>query len=249
MALDGKHVLVTGGGTGIGAATAQSFAHAGASVTIASRNLDRLQKFASTSDNISAISLDVTDAGHVADVFAGLGDVDILINNAGAALTAPFHKMSEEIWSQMLRVNLTGTFLCTQAALAPMKAKNWGRIVNIASTAAHKGYAYTSAYCAAKHGVVGMTKALALELAGTGITANCVCPGFTDTQIVADAIENITTKTGRSAEEALGELVKGNPQKRLIEPEEVANAVLWLCRDESRSITGHSINVAGGEVM
>ncbi len=149
----------------------------------------------------------------------------------------------------MLAVNLTGTFLCAQAALRGMKEKGWGRIINVASTAGLKGYAYTAAYTAAKHGVIGMTRSLALELSAYDITANCLCPGFTDTAIVADALDNITTTTGRSREEALAEFVKHNPQKRLIDPAEVAASAVWLCGDASKSITGQSISIAGGEVM
>ena len=148
----------------------------------------------------------------------------------------------------MLAVNLTGTFLCTQQVVTEMSKRGWGRVVNIASTAGLIGYAYVSAYCAAKHGVIGFTRSLALELALKGVTVNAVCPGYTDTDLVADSVQNIVAKTGRSAEQAIAELVKGNPQKRLIKPDEVANAVAWLCLPGSESITGQAIAVAGGEV-
>jgi anthraniloyl-CoA monooxygenase len=157
--------------------------------------------------------------------------------------------MDNPLWRRMLSVNLDGVFYCTRAVYDGMRKSGWGRIVNIASTAAVKGYAYVSAYCAAKHGVLGLTRALALEAARTGVTVNAVCPGYTDTDIVREAVSNITRKTGLSEEDALAELTRNNPQDRLIRPAEVADAVRWLCRPESASITGQSIAIAGGEVM
>jgi NAD(P)-dependent dehydrogenase (short-subunit alcohol dehydrogenase family) len=247
--LKNKHALVTGGATGIGLAITEALVAAGARVSIASRNLERVNAVASKLDGVSGVRLDVADADNIAAVFDAAGDIDILINNSGIAESAPFDKTSLEQWSRLLAVNLTGTFLCTQSALASMRARNSGRIINIASTAGLKGYGYISAYSASKHGVIGMTRSLALELARTGITANCVCPGFTDTEIARDTIENIQTQTGRTKDEALAEVVKNNPQGRLIAPEEVADAVLWLCQDSSASITGQAIVVAGGEIM
>lgn len=243
------HALVTGGATGIGLAIAKSLAGEGARVTIASRNIERVNTVADENEGITGIALDVTNPDSIESVFAEVGPVDVLVNNSGVALAVPFEKTTIEQLSSVMAVNLTGVFLCAQAALPSMRERNQGRIINIASTAGLKGYAYISAYAASKHAVIGMTRSLALELSATGITANCVCPGFTDTEIAADAIANVTAKTGRSAEEALAELIKFNPQQRMIQPEEVADTVVWLCQDSSRSINGQAIAVAGGEVM
>ena len=197
--------------------------------------------------------LDVTDeaAVHAAIASAAqqLGPITILLNNAGQAQPAPFAKTTSRHWQQMLDVNLTGAFHCTQAVLPQMLEKGWGRIINIASTAGLKGYKYVSAYVAAKHGLVGLTKALALELATKNITVNAVCPGYTETDIVHEAIANIMQKTGRTEEQARAELAAGNPQQKLVQVEEVANAVAWLCQPASGAMTGQSIAVAGGEVM
>jgi len=199
------------------------------------------------------VCCDVTDSMNVANAFeqaqTEFGPVDILVNNAGAADTTPFHKMNSQHWRRMMAVNLDGVFNCTRAVYDGMRRCGWGRIVNVASTAAVKGYAYVSAYCAAKHGVLGLTRALALEAARTGVTVNAICPGYTDTDIVRQAVKNIVNKTGRSEEEAMAELTRDNPQRRLIKPSEVADAVVWLCRPESVSVTGQAIVVAGGEVM
>lgn len=171
----------------------------------------------------------------------------MLINNAGTANAIPFAIMDEFDWDSTLAVNLTGVFNCTKAVVASMLRGGFGRIVNIASTAALTGYAYVAAYCAAKHGVLGLTRALAREYAAKGVTVNAVCPGYTDTDIVRRAIENIVASTGRTEEEALAELVKVNPQRRLIQPDEVADVVIWLC--SQHSITGQAIAIDGGEVM
>lgn len=197
--------------------------------------------------------MDVGDRASVdratAEARAGFGPIEILVNNAGQAESAPFQKTTAELFERMLAVNLGGTFHCIQAALPDMLAAHWGRVINIASTAGLVGYAYVSAYCAAKHGVVGLTRALALEFAVKGITVNAVCPGYTDTDIVAQAVANIVAKTGRSEAEARAELAKGNPMQRLVTPQEVADTVLWLCGEAAASINGQSIAVAGGEVM
>ena len=248
QSLEGRHALVTGGATGIGLAITKSLVSAGARVTIASRNIERVNAVAAELEGVNGVALDVTSPKNISDVFEQLEAVDILVNNAGIAFATPFQKMSLEQWSGVMAVNLTGVFLCTQAVLASMCERDRGRIINIASTAGLQGAPYISAYAASKHGLVGMTRSLGLELAATGITANCVCPGFTDTDMVTDAINNITSKTGRSEAEALAELVKHNPQQRLITPEEVANTVLWLCQDSSRSITGQSIVIGGGNI-
>src|SRR5215208_1868239 len=185
----------------------------------------------------------------VADIAAeDRGPIDLLIANAGAAQSAPFAKSDARLFRRMLDVNFLGVVHAAQAVLGPMAARGFGRIVAIASTAGLKGYPYVSAYCAAKHAVVGFVRSLALETATSGVTVNAVCPGFTDTNLVADSLGRIVARTARSREEALAELVKHNPQRRLVEPAEVANAVLWLCGEDARSVTGQAIAVAGGEV-
>jgi len=248
-----RHALVTGGGTGIGAAIATLLSQHGAKVTIVGRRLDVLQKQAEKSANTQAIACDLTQPELVDAAFAeaigNFGPIDILINNAGRADTAPFHKLDRQQWQSVLNINLNAVFTSMQLAYPEMKARGWGRIINIASTAALKGYAYVSAYCAAKHAVVGLTKAVALEAARSGVTVNAICPGYTDTDIVANAVQAIAAKTGRTVEQALQEFTSSNPQGRLIQPFEVANAVLWLCLPGSESITGQSIAIAGGEVM
>ena len=247
---DGKHALVTGGGTGIGAAIAKVMLDKGAVVTIVGRNGDRLAAKATELGARYQVA-DVTDRAQVRASFAAAaaesGTIDVLINNAGAAEGVAFAKMEDEHWDRMLSVNLTGVYNCTKAAIGGMLDKGAGRVVNVASTAALNGYAYVTAYCAAKHGVLGLTRALALECARKGITVNAVCPGYTDTDIARQAIDNIVATTGRSREEALAEIVKVNPQGRLIQPEEVADTVIWLCRQES--MNGQAIVVAGGEIM
>jgi NAD(P)-dependent dehydrogenase (short-subunit alcohol dehydrogenase family) len=251
--LDGRHAVVTGGGRGIGAAIATTLAAAGVRVTLVGRNEAQLKAKAETLPVGQAVRCDVTDEPAVAAAFAeatrAFGPVAILINNAGAAESAPLVRTSLELFRRMLDVNLIGTFLCSRAALPDMLEAGFGRIVNVASIAGLKGAAYVSAYCAAKHGVIGLTRALALETATKGITVNAVCPSYTDTDMVRDAIANITLKTGRSAAEAEAALVGRNPQARLIRPEEVAATVLWLCAPGAEAITGQAIAVAGGEVM
>lgn len=196
---------------------------------------------------------DVTEADQVRRAFesalARFGPVSILVNNAGQAASAPFLKTDVALWRRMMAVNLDGAYHCTQAALPAMLAAGWGRIVNIASVAGIAGAPYVTAYCASKHALIGLTRSLALEFATRGITVNAVCPGFADTDIVRNAVANITAKTGRTSQEAIDELVAHNPQKRLVKPEEVANAVTWLCLPGSEAITGQSISVSGGEEM
>ena len=246
---DGRHALVTGGGSGIGAAIARILIDKGAAVTIVGRNSERL---ASAADTLGAspIAADVTDRDAVATAFSAAaearGPIEILINNAGIAESAPFAKMTDELWDRMLAVNLTGVYNCCRAAIGGMLETGGGRIVNVASIAGLRGAAYIAGYCAAKHGVIGLTRALAQEYARKNITVNAVCPGYVDTEIVQNAIANIVSKTGRSEEEALAQLVGTNPQGRLIQADEVADTVAWLCRQQS--VNGQSITIDGGEV-
>ncbi len=245
--------MVTGGGRGIGAAIAGRLAGLGAGVTLMGRDRTRLEAAAAALPRARAIPCDVTDEAAVGRAFAEAteqaGEPEILVNNAGAVETAPLAKTTLDQFRRMLEVNLTGAFLCSRAAMPAMTAAGFGRIVNIASTAGLKGYAYVSAYCAAKHGLVGMTRALALEAAATRVTVNAVCPGYTDTDMVHAAVAAIAAKTGRRQSEARNALIEANPQGRLIRPDEVANAVAWLCQPASEAVTGQAIVVAGGEVM
>lgn len=251
--LAGRHAIVTGGARGIGRAIAESLARHGASVTLLGRDRASLTETAAAlGAGVAADVADVTDADAVRAAFARAveraGPVTILINNAGQAQSAPLHRTDEQMWQRLIAVNLTGTYHCIHTALPGMLAAGQGRIVNIASSAGQVGYPYVAAYCAAKHGVIGLTRSLALETATKGITVNAVCPGYTDTDLVRETIANIRAKTGRTEAESLAALVEHNPQGRLVRPEEVANAVLWLCLPGSESITGQSIAVSGGEV-
>ncbi len=257
-AFAGRHAVVTGGGRGIGAAIAGRLAAGGARLTLMGRTeavlAERQAELAEAFGvEVGRQRVDVSDDGWVARAFeaaaAQLGEPDILVNNAGLAASAPLAKTDLGLWNALISVNLTGAYLCTRRALPAMRQAGWGRVVNVASTAGLVGYRYTAAYSASKHGLVGFTRALALDLARTGVTVNAVCPGFADTDVSREAVDNIVAKTGRTAEEALVELVKNNPQGRLIRPEEVADAVAWLCLPASAAITGQAIVVAGGEVM
>ncbi|HEV8315284.1 MAG TPA: SDR family oxidoreductase [Burkholderiaceae bacterium] len=248
--MNGLHAVVTGGGSGIGAAIAKALSAQGVRVVLMGRSLQRLKSLGLP--ETQCIAADVADAASVQAAFdaaAAFGPVDILVNSAGQVEAQPFVRTTPDLWQRMLDVNLGGSFLCTRQVLPGMTERRFGRIVNIASTAALKGYAYVAAYCAAKHGVLGLTRALALEVARKGVTVNAVCPGYTETPIVERAVDQIASKTGRSAGEARAELAGTNPQGRLVQPDEVAQAVLWLCRRESAAITGQAIAVAGGEVM
>ncbi len=252
--LDGQHALVTGASRGIGAAIVRALAEAGANVTLLGRSASTLQESAAACRDVRTfcVQADVSDAKAVTAAFASaqqaLGAVTLLVNNAGQGSSATLTRTSDELWSSMLAVNLTGTFNCIREALPAMLKGRHGRIVNVASTAALTGYRYVAAYCAAKHGVLGLTRAVALEVATQGITVNAVCPGYTETDLLEQVVANIRAATGRSDEEARQELVSHNPQRRFVKPAEVANAVAWLCLPGSESITGQAIAVAGGEV-
>lgn len=253
-----RHALVTGAGSGIGRAVALALASRGHPISLAGRRAEPLEAVRQeietggcTATVLSAF--DITDA---ASVVAGIakaidrfGDIAVLVNSAGEAPSAPFEKTDLALWNRVIGINLTGTYLVTQAALASIRRAGGGRIVNVASTAGQIGYAYVTAYCAAKHGVIGLTRALALETATTGVTVNAVCPGYTETPLLQASLDQVVSKTGRSTDDARAALQRANPQRRFIEPDEVARAVLWLALRESQSMTGQSISVSGGEVM
>lgn len=257
-----RHALVTGAGSGIGAAIAIALAEQGCNLTLAGRSPERLQQQADrmraqlphVSICIAAMDVSVPETvqAAVAQAQAQLGPVNILVNNAGQAVSQSFVKTDVKLWQQMLDVNLSGTYHCIQAVLPSMLQAasdgTPGRIINIASTAGLKGYAYVSAYVAAKHGVIGLTKALALELASKGVTVNALCPGYTETDIVHQAIQNIIHKTGKNEDQARQALAARNPQQRLVQPQEVAQSVLWLCAAGSDAINGQAIAIDGGEL-
>ncbi len=242
-----RHALITGGGSGIGLACAQRLKSDGVSVTISGRTKSRLAQ-----SGFPYVVMDVTDPDSVeaacAEATAKNGPIDIFIASAGAAKTAPALRTSVKLWNDMISVNMTGPFLCAQAVLPTMKERGFGRFIVIASTAALKAYPYAMAYGAAKHGALGMVRSLSLEMAKTGVTCNAVCPGFTDTDIVRGAVENIMEKTGRSEAEALLAFTKDNPMHRLITPDEVAGTVAYLCSSDAVSVNGQALLIDGGEV-
>jgi NAD(P)-dependent dehydrogenase (short-subunit alcohol dehydrogenase family) len=256
--LAGRHAVVTGGGRGIGAAVAEELARLGANVTLMGRTRESVSAGAAAlrerwGVEARAEVCDVADEASVERAFAAareaLGDPHVLVNNAGQADSAPFAQMPREQWDRMLAVNLTGTYLCTRQVLPAMESARAGRIVNVASTAGLRGYPKTAAYCAAKHGVIGLTRALALETAKLGITVNAVCPGYTDTDMARAAVDGLVATLGKTRDEALKMLTRINPRGTLIEPEEVAAAVAWLCSPAASAVTGQALAVAGGEVM
>ena len=244
--MKGKRVLVTGGGSGAGADLALGFAKAGAEVVICGRRLDALAKIAAQHSGIRALECDVTDEASVQRLFAQAGALDIVIANAGQADSAPFHKTSLDQWNAMLSVNLTGVFLTFREGLRQMTG--WGRLVAVCSTAGVKGYAKVAPYAAAKHGVMGLVRSLALEVAKGPVTVNAICPGFLDTEMTDQSIRIISEKTGRSTAQAKAALEGLNPQRRLFAPSEVTAAALYLCGEGAQGVNGQSIVIAGGEV-
>ncbi|HZD93679.1 MAG TPA: SDR family NAD(P)-dependent oxidoreductase [Candidatus Sulfotelmatobacter sp.] len=252
QALMGKHAAVTGGARGIGAAVTRTLVVHGAKITMFGR---RGAPPAELTENqhLHYVQADVCEPESLLRAFdsarAGFGPIHILVNSAGQGRSAPFLKTDFALWRSMMQVNLDGIFHCIHAVLPGMLNAGWGRIVNVASTAGLTGYGYVSAYCAAKHAVVGLTRSLALEVATKGITVNAVCPGYTETEMLEWTIDAIVAKTGRTTQQARAELSERNPQRRMVQPEEVANAVAWLCLPGSEAITGQSLAIAGGEVM
>ncbi|MFO1218048.1 MAG: SDR family NAD(P)-dependent oxidoreductase [Burkholderiaceae bacterium] len=256
--LAGRHAAVTGGGRGLGVAIAAALAARGATVSLLGRTAKTLEATAErlAADHGVAVGTavaDIADEGAItaaiAACVAARGPVHILVNNAGIAPSAPFLKSDAKLWRNVLDVDLMGAVHATRTVLPGMLASGWGRVVNVASTAGLTGMPYVTAYCAAKHALIGFTRALAMETAKKGVTVNAVCPGYSDTDIVGDALANIVAKTGRSRDEALANLVAHNPQGRLIQPAEVGETIVWLCSEAAASVTGQSIVLAGGELM
>jgi 3-hydroxybutyrate dehydrogenase len=249
--LGGKLALVTGGGRGIGAAIARRLAAEGARVVVTGRSVAELAEVA---DAVGGVALgadlaDRADTDRLLGRLRELGRVDVLVNNAGIAESAPLDRTDDAMWDRILELDATAPFRLTRALAPAMVAAGWGRIVNLASNAGVSGYGYTAAYCAAKHAMVGFTRALAVDLARTGVTINAVCPGWVATRMAADAVARIVARTGRSAEEARGTLEAMSPQRRMIEPEEVAHLVAMLCAPAARGIHGQAILVDGGQVL
>lgn len=259
MKLANRLALITGGGRGIGRAIALAFAAEGASIVVTARTRDEIDQVAGEVHDRSkvdtlAVECDVRNAESVLDAFAAVKEKfgrgpDVLVNNAGVAQTSLFVNTDEDFWALHLNTNLGGTFRCTHAAVPEMLQRGWGRIINIASIAGKTGAPYVSAYAASKHGVLGLTRSLALEVAAQGVTVNAICPGYVSTDMTARGIDNIVEKTGRTHQEALKTLEKMSPQNRLVTPEEVAAVAVLLASDEGRGINGQAINVDGGTVL
>jgi len=246
-----RHVLVTGAGTGIGEAVSRQLHADGYRVSLVGRRPEPLAALsASLGENAYAVTGDVADRSSISSAFASarerFGSIEILVNSAGMAPTAPFHRVDFADWQRTMDVNVNGVFHCSQIALEDMLGAGWGRIINIASVASLRGFPYVSGYCASKHAVLGMTRAVALEVATQGVTVNAICPGYVDTDIVRTAISEIVAKTGRTEEDAMQHFTESNPQGRLVEASEVASAVSWLCSDGAASVTGQAVAIDGG---
>ncbi len=249
MRLAGKKALITGGSRGIGRAIALAFAKEGASVVLGSRSLGAVESVAKEMGDARAVQLDVTDPASITRARGEVGEIQILVNNAGIAGSVKVLAMDDAHWQAHLDVNLTGAFRVTRAFLPPMVASKWGRVIQIASTAGKVGFAYTAAYCASKHGLIGFTRALALEMATSGVTVNAICPGFVRTDMASEAARNIAAKTKKSEAEATRWLEGLSPQNRLMEAEEVAALAVYLASEEARGINGQAINLDGGAVV
>jgi 3-hydroxybutyrate dehydrogenase len=257
MKLEGRVALVTGASRGIGKAISLALAREGAAVALGARSEKDLQKVASAIEaedgKALPVFLDVADKASIDEaaskVVAELGPVEIVVNNAGIAESAKTVEMSDDLWDEHLQVNLTGAYRVTKAFLPGLIERGWGRIINIASTAGKVGFLYTAAYCASKHGLIGFTRALALEMARYDITVNAICPGFVATDMAARSAAKIARKTGVSEEEARSKLARISPQNRMIEPEEVAEVAVMLASEQARGINGQAINVDGGAVV
>jgi 3-hydroxybutyrate dehydrogenase len=257
MKLENRIALITGGGRGIGRAIALEFAREGARVALAARTAQQVENTAAeigNEGNALPVVCDVSDVASVQLMFARVSvkfgrNPDILVNNAGIAESAPLAKTDDDLWQRHLAINLSGTFYCTRAAMPAMVERGWGRVINLASIAGKTGAPYIAAYSASKHGVLGLTRSIALEVAAKGITVNAICPGYVDTDMTTRGIENVTAKTGRSADQALEAIKKMSPQNRLITVEEVAALALLLASEEGRGINGQAINIDGGSVL
>jgi NAD(P)-dependent dehydrogenase (short-subunit alcohol dehydrogenase family) len=252
MFLQGRTALITGGGRGIGRAIAERLAHGGARVVVTGRTQGEIEEVAAATGGV-AIRMDVTDRGSIGaglEELSGRGEhIDVLVNNAGASESAPFERTTDEVWDRMLAVNVTSAFTLCRALIPKMISRGYGRVVNIASNAGLTGYAYTSAYCASKHAMVGMTRAIALEIARTQVTINCVCPGWVKTRMAEEAVSRIAKKTGRDEGEAARTLEAMSPQRRMVDASEVAHVVAMLCDHEARGVHGQAIAVDGGQVL
>ena len=246
-----RHALVTGAGSGLGEAISRQLHAEGYRITLLGRRHEPLAALAAAlGENSHAVTGDVTDRAGIASAFGAakehFGDIEILVSSAGMAPTAPFHRLDFTDWHRTMDVNVNGVFHCMQVALDAMLSSNWGRIINIASVASLRGFTYASGYCASKHAVLGLTRAVALEVATQGVTVNAICPGYVDTDIVRSAIAEIVSKTGRTEEDAMQHFTESNPQRRLVKASEVANAVSWLCSDGAASVTGQAVAIDGG---
>ena len=246
--LHGKRALVTGGGRGIGAAVARELAAAGAHVLVCGRTPRHLEAIAAEIAG-EAIACDLTDRAATDAMLGTLGMIDVLVNNAGAAESAPLEATSDAMWDRIVELDATSPFRVTRALVPAMIKAGWGRVVNIASNAGVSGYAYTAAYCAAKHAMVGWTRALAIDLARTGVTINALCPGWVETDMAHEAVARIVAKTGRSEADAKKALESMSPQRRMIQPAEVAHAAVMLCANGARGIHGQTLVIDGGAIL